>query len=94
MILFIYLPGNWGGGEVYIYIKTAKFYVENGFGSGWLVVFSRGLWHKAILLVICRQSVIDFITDVVRVSNIAHKHLVWHTRVVHTAPPSGHDKGR
>lgn len=39
MILFIYLPGNWeGGGEVYIYIKTAKFYVENGLGFGWLVV--------------------------------------------------------
>lgn len=45
MILFIYLPGNWGGGggEVYIYIKTAQFYVENGLGSGWLVIFSRGL---------------------------------------------------
>lgn len=37
MILFIYLPGNWGGGEVYIYIKTAKFYVENGLVVvGWL----------------------------------------------------------
>lgn len=44
MILFIYLFGNWGGGgEVYIYIKIVKFYVENGLGSGWLVVFSRGL---------------------------------------------------
>lgn len=42
MILFIYLFGNWGG-EVYIYIKIVKFYVENGLGSGWLVVFSRGL---------------------------------------------------
>lgn len=53
MILFIYLVIG-GGGEVYIYIKIVKFYVENGLGSGWLVVFSRGLWYKVILLVICR----------------------------------------
>lgn len=53
--LFIYLViGGGGGGEVYIYIKIVKFYVENGLGSGWLVVFSRGLWYKVILLVICR----------------------------------------
>lgn len=52
--LFIYLVIGGGGGEVYIYIKIVKFYVENGLGSGWLVVFSRGLWYKVILLVICR----------------------------------------
>lgn len=51
--LFIYLVIG-GGGDVYIYIKIVKFYVENGLGSGWLVVFSRGLWYKVILLVICR----------------------------------------